>query len=382
MDRVQTRTDRQEPSGRFPGRLAIQQRVLPAYRAPFFELLAAASGSLSVFAGEPVPEENVVPARSLSAAQYVPARNINILPFRSPFYQCWQAGLLDWLEDWQPDVLVVEANTRYPNSPRAIRWMHAHGRPVLGWGLGAPPISGPLAAARSRSRQSLVRSLDGVIAYSQRGAEEYIRLGLPEDRVFVAANAAAPRPADPLPERAPGFHDRPVVLFVGRLQRRKRIDNLLHACAALPSEQQPRLVVVGEGPARAEFQATAAQVYPNAEFTGARLGPALEPYFKEADLFVLPGTGGLAVQQAMSFGLPVIVAQGDGTQDDLVRPGNGWLIPPDDLPALTRTLREALSDAARLRRMGAEAYRIVSEEANLEIMVQSFIRAVNHVFGR
>ena len=51
---------------------------------------------------------------------------------------------------------------------------------------------------------------------------------------------------------------------------------------------------------------------------------------------MLPGTGGLAVQQAMAHGLPVIVAQGDGTQDDLVRPENGWQIPPDDLAALTR----------------------------------------------
>ena len=38
---------------RFPGRLGLQQRVLPAYRAPFFDLLAGAcQGGLSVFAGE------------------------------------------------------------------------------------------------------------------------------------------------------------------------------------------------------------------------------------------------------------------------------------------------------------------------------------------
>ena len=43
-------------------------------------------------------------------------------------------------------------------------------------------------------------------------------------------------------------------------------------------------------------------------------------HFAGADLFVLPGTGGLAVQEAMSYALPVIVAKGDGTQEDLVRP--------------------------------------------------------------
>ncbi len=99
----------------------------------------------------------------------------------------------------------------------------------------------------------------------------------------------------------------------------------------------------------------------------------------EADLFVLPGTGGLAVQEAMSYGLPVIVAQGDGTQDDLVHAGNGWQIPPDDFSALVSIMKEALSDAARLRRMGSESYRIVSEEINIEKMVETFIKALNTV---
>ncbi len=116
----------------------------------------------------------------------------------------------------------------------------------------------------------------------------------------------------------------------------------------------------------------AQRVYPRAEFLGARHGAGLEPFF-EADLFVLPGTGGLAVQQAMAHGLPVIVAEGDGTQDDLVRPENGWLVPPGDLAALTQAMREALSDVPRLRAMGRESYRIVESEANLDKMVEVFV---------
>jgi glycosyltransferase involved in cell wall biosynthesis len=98
-----------------------------------------------------------------------------------------------------------------------------------------------------------------------------------------------------------------------------------------------------------------------------------------ADLFVLPGTGGLAVQEAMSYGLPVIMGQGDGTNDQLVRPGNGWQIPPDELFALVGSLQTALSDVARLRQMGAESYRIVRDEINLERMVGVFVEALNSV---
>jgi glycosyltransferase involved in cell wall biosynthesis len=163
---------------------------------------------------------------------------------------------------------------------------------------------------------------------------------------------------------------------VGRLQARKRLDNLLHACAALPADLQPSLRIVGDGPARADIEALAQQIYPQAEFIGARYGAELAEIFAAADLFVLPGTGGLAVQQAMSYGLPVIVAEGDGTQDDLVRPGNGWRIPANDLPALKAALQEALANPARLRKMGAEAYRIVAEEVNLEQMVEDFLLAL------
>ena len=81
----------------------------------------------------------------------------------------------------------------------------------------------------------------------------------------------------------------------------------------------------------------------------------------------------------MAHGLPVIVAKGDGTQEDLVREENGWLVPPDDLEALKNSLQSALSDPARLRRMGAASYRIVEKEINVERMAAVFIRAVNEV---
>ena len=111
-------------------------------------------------------------------------------------------------------------------------------------------------------------------------------------------------------------------------------------------------------------------------FTGAKHGAEVKPYFAEADLFVLPGTGGLAIQEAMSYGLPVIVAKGDGTQDDLVREGNGWQIIPEDYGALVSTMKTALSDMARLQKMGEESYRIVSEEINIQKMVDVFVDAL------
>lgn len=360
----------------FEGRLGLVQRVLPVYRAPFFDALAAAcSGALNVFAGLPRDDESIVSAKELKSAHWTHADNLHLL--RGSLYLCYQRGLSDWLRDTQPDALVVEANPRYLATSSAVKWMHQKGKPVIGWGLGSPPSSGWFAKLRHDSRLRFLRQFDALISYSARGAEQYAALGYSADRIFVAPNATAPAPTFPMPIRAPGFTVRPVVLYVGRLQARKRLDDLIRACAALPESLRPKLIIVGDGPERGTLETLARQIYPSSEFAGARFGVELATYFTAADLFVLPGTGGLAVQEAMSYGLPVIVARGDGTQDDLVRPGNGWQIPNEDYPALLGALQEALSDPGRLRRMGAESYRIVEEEINIEKMVGVFVEALN-----
>jgi glycosyltransferase involved in cell wall biosynthesis len=314
----------------------------------------------------------------LNIAQPVTGRNLYLGV--GPFLLVWQMGVMNWLEHWHPDVLIMEANPRNASSNTALRWMHARGRPVIGWGLGAPPLRGPLPGLFGQSRRHFLSSFDALISYSRTGAEQFADAGFPAERIFVAPNAATSIPAHALPDRPPLFRDgKPVVLFVGRLQPRKRVDALIRACAALPKEIQPRLLVVGDGPVRAELEALADEIYPTVEFTGEKRDKDLEPYYRAADLFALPGTGGLAVQQAMSFGLPVMVAEADGTQADLVRPGNGWLLSPADQPALQAQLADALSDPSRLRRMGAESYRIVAEEVNLERMVGVFAEVISKV---
>lgn len=357
---------------KFSGKLALLQRVLPNYRVPFFELLNyACEGGMSLFTGLPRPSEGITSTDKIRISYYRQGRNIHL--FGGALYLCYQRGLIDWLKEWNPDTLIVEANPRYLSTPSAIRWMHEQGKPVIGWGLGSPPVS----SFRERGRLAFLRQFDAMICYSQRGADEYARQGFPLDNLFVARNSVSPAPTWPMPERPKTFSGKPSILFVGRLQFRKNVDLLLGACAEM--ESQPRLVIVGDGPERDTLEALAKEIYPSAEFVGAKHGAELKSYFTTADLFVLPGTGGLAVQEAMSYGLPIIVAQGDGTQDDLVRKENGWQIPPPsgDFDALVSTMEDALSDVTRLREMGKESYRIVAEEINIEKMVETFVEALN-----
>jgi glycosyltransferase involved in cell wall biosynthesis len=108
-------------------------------------------------------------------------------------------------------------------------------------------------------------------------------------------------------------------------------------------------------------------------------GEELQERFRNADIFVLPGTGGLALQEAMANALPVIAAEGDGTQDDLVGSENGWLVRSGDLDQLTNIMQEALQDRRRLRTMGKASFEIVQQRANIEVMASVFMQAINSV---
>lgn len=356
----------------YEGRLGLQQRVLPAYRVPFFERLAlACRKGLGIFTGRPRPREVIQSAdHLLQGAQHVPGRNVHL--FGGRLYVCLQPGITRWLATWNPDALILEANPRYFSNLTAIAWMHRRGRPVIGWGLGVAAGRGVLRSLRL----ALLGRFDGMIAYSSLGAQQFRELGFASSRVFVAYNAVSPRPA-PLAARPERPEHRRRILFVGRLERRKRVDLLVRACAAV--RPLPEVWIVGDGPSRRELEDLARDLLPGARFLGARFGTELEEVFQQVDVFVLPGTGGLAVQEAMAHGLPVIVAAGDGTQNDLVAEDNGWLVPPDDLGALADAIGHALGDPERLRRMGAASHALATERFNIEAMTRVFVTALNAV---
>ena len=362
---------------KFSGRLALQQRVLPNYRIPFFDTLASScEKGMSLFAGKARKEEHISTNKNLTVAQYTHAKNHHL--FKGSFYFCYQEKIIPWLEKNNPDVLIVEANPRYLSTPSAIKWMRSRNRPVIGWGLGAPQRAWALAGVQRKNWMRFLNKFDALIAYSQRGADDYATLGINKEKIFVAPNAVAHKPKGGLLTRPiRQEYEQLIALFVGRLQKRKRIDNLLRACASLSKDIQPSLWIVGEGPARKPLEHLAKEIYPSARFFGEKHGAELKMIWAEADLFVLPGTGGLAVQEAMSHALPVIVAKGDGTQDNLVRPENGWQIPADDEEALAESLKEALANQNHLRSMGAASYNIVVNEVNIEKMVEVFVKALN-----
>jgi glycosyltransferase involved in cell wall biosynthesis len=363
-------------------RVGIQQRVLPAYRAAFFDGLAGALPSgLAVFAGQPQPEENILSAGTLRAARWTKAQNIRL---GSGFMTVdWQLGWREWIRKESLQAVVVEPNLRYLSNYLMIDRLKAHHRRVIGWSLG--PARGVKAIRSVIS--AYYKNFDALIAYSHTGAENFERLGIPYQRIFVAPNAVDTSMADGsllIPDAyakaraALALDDRPVLLYVGRLQPRKRVDLLLHAAARAESACQ--ILIVGAGPDLERLQTIAAQVFPATRFLGDQRGEALGECFLAADLFVMPGTGGLALQEALAYGKPAVAAEADGTQRDLIRPGiNGWMMPVGSEEGLSGILQDALSDLPRLREMGNASRTIVAQTATLEKMIKGFVDALRYV---
>jgi len=121
-----------------------------------------------------------------------------------------------------------------------------------------------------------------------------------------------------------GLAGREVILFAGRLIRKKGVDTLIEACGRLPSEIPWRLVVVGEGTYRHELErlARARQIADRVQFAGFVQPDRLADWYLAADLFVLPSseTWGVVAIEALACGLPVILSDQTGCWPDVLEP--------------------------------------------------------------
>jgi glycosyltransferase involved in cell wall biosynthesis len=226
-----------------------------------------------------------------------------------------------------------------------------------------------LAATRSGPlRQTLLRrGIDRFVALSEELEHELVAVGIAGDRIVRIPNGVDPgyfRPAEPSTRRTLrkrlGLEGRPVALYVGRVVQTKGLGTLLDAWHDVLREQPSALLlIVGEGPLAAELQA---RDVPNVRLMG--LAPDPLPYFQAADCFAFPSLGeGMpsALLQAMAVGLPC-VATNIGGISDVLRPSEGWIVPPGNAEALAVALREALGSgrgdprAAMARERGSPSF--------------------------
>jgi glycosyltransferase involved in cell wall biosynthesis len=181
------------------------------------------------------------------------------------------------------------------------------------------------------------------------------------------------------------------VLFVGRLDEEKRVEDLLRAVAFLHQQVADRdldirLEIVGDGSRRTAWQdlATRLGVRERVVFHGFVGEDALVDAYARCDVFCMPGIAelqSLATMEAMAAGKPVVAADAMALPH-LVRPGrNGWLYPPGDVPALAGHLLYLLTDPDARARMGAVSRQLIAEhtlDGTLDTFESLYHRAVDH----
>jgi len=161
---------------------------------------------------------------------------------------------------------------------------------------------------------------------------------------------------------------RGVILFAAKLIARKRCGELLEAYLKLAAGWDgpaPYLLIVGDGEERAMLEARAKTAgVGDPRFMGFRNQSELPLFYDLCDVFVLASVDepwGLAINEVMNAGRPVIVSDQVGCWKNLVRPGvNGFVVRAGDVEGLAGSLRAVFADGPAARAMGAESLRIVN----------------------
>jgi glycosyltransferase involved in cell wall biosynthesis len=205
------------------------------------------------------------------------------------------------------------------------------------------------------------------------------------ERVTVIPNGIQPvvMPQDPgyvrkrLEEELNLKPDDFIYLSVGRVTRQKGHTYLLDAIPGVLTRfpENTVFLIAGEGHLRRKLEEKAIDmgIADVAHFLGTRSD--IPDLLSIADVFVLPSLWEglpLALLEAMSVGLPVIATRVEGVESVITDGENGYLIPPEDVSALTAALLRARGSHAEAQRFGARNRDVVEQVFTIERMCLSY----------
>jgi glycosyltransferase involved in cell wall biosynthesis len=234
--------------------------------------------------------------------------------------------------------------------------------------------SGAGARLRNFWTRSVFSRFSGFLFVGQANRDYFKSFGVPDDRLFFSPHAvdnvrffsdaaAAARDAAEWRRELGIAPSSRVVLFAGKFEEKKRPRDLIAAFRKV-ALRDATLVMVGNGPQEADLRRDA-EGSPNIVFAPFQNQTRMPRTYLLGDLFVLPSYGaeeswGLAVNEAMCMGRPVVASNHVGCAQDLVQSGvNGLTFPAGDVEALARVLGDALSNGERLTNWGLQSRRIV-----------------------
>jgi phosphatidyl-myo-inositol alpha-mannosyltransferase len=259
--------------------------------------------------------------------------------------------------------------------------VHVH-EPLVPWtGLaslraGVAPVVGTFHAWSATDRayklarplgRAVLRRLAAAVAVSEAAASYHAgALGVAPRRFRIVPNGVdVARFAGAEPFEDLLADERPSLLFVGRLERRKGLEPLVRAFTLLKAERPDlRLLVVGDGPERERCQALLPpRLSSDVVFLGRVDQEDLPRYYASCDLYVSPALGGesfgIVLLEAMAAGAPIVASDLPGYRSVARHEVDSSLVPPGDPAALAEAIGVLLDHPARGRAMAEEGRRTV-----------------------
>ena len=217
-----------------------------------------------------------------------------------------------------------------------------------------------------RLERGLARSSDALIAVSPEVRDDLVQLGVaPREKIVVIRLgldldrrlATAPGASEALRAELGVPDGRFLVGWLGRMTEIKRVDDLLRAFAGLrEAGADADLLVVGDGPLRADLESLAAElgVRDRCHFTGFRSD--VGAIYAACDAIALTSANEgtpVTVIEAQAAGRPVVSTNVGGVRDIVTDGVSGFIVPPGDVDAVAAKLRLLADDPELRDRFGA-----------------------------
>lgn len=235
--------------------------------------------------------------------------------------------------------------TSHANDVRIWRKLPLIGRFIVRWLL---PRAARLTAVSAATRDKMRAFFSDAEWVKLQARLDVLPMG-----VDVRSLGAAPAESAGVLKSRYGFADKQVIYFVGRLVEKKGVLFLLEAFARLQHRETVALVIAGDGPLRADLEqrARALGLGESAQFVGYVSGQQKIDFLHLADIVAVPSietTSGdsegfpVVIMEALAAGKVCIASNATGAEGVLVHGDNGFVVPQQDVGALTTALQDAL----------------------------------------
>lgn len=177
-----------------------------------------------------------------------------------------------------------------------------------------------------------------------------------------------------------------LVGFVGRLVPEKGGEVLLRAARrVLTVHAQTKFVLVGDGPARQEWERLASQLGISEQVVFAGRREDMASVYASLDMVVLPSlleALPMCLLEAMAAGKPVIATRVGAVPQVIQSRETGLLLPPGEVNGLAEAIAGLLKNPEQARQLGENGRAHVARHFSAEAMAKSYIATYQQALGR